>query len=129
MVDNFMVSLSWFIFPLSPLPSLFYLYLPYSTSSSTSSSFSASLLSPSSVSSALVEAEKASVSFSNPDVIRCLVKTGAGKPKFSDIFSEPCHTFVWSPAKVTGKKIENMRVVSVSSGGQHTALLVSGSET
>ena len=36
---------------------------------------------------------------------------------------------VWSPAKVTGKKIENMRVVAVSSGGQHTALLVSGSET
>ena len=36
---------------------------------------------------------------------------------------------VWSPAKVTGKKIENMRVVAVSSGGQHTALLVSASET
>ena len=36
---------------------------------------------------------------------------------------------MWSPAKVTGKKIENMRVVAVSSGGQHTALLVSVSET
>ena len=36
---------------------------------------------------------------------------------------------VWSPAKVTGKKIENARVLAVSSGGQHTALLVSASET
>ena len=33
------------------------------------------------------------------------------------------------PAKVTGKKIEIARVLAVSSGGQHTALLVSASET
>lgn len=31
---------------------------------------------------------------------------------------------IWTPTKVTGKKIENRRVLSVSAGGQHTALLV-----
>ena len=31
---------------------------------------------------------------------------------------------VWSPEKVTGKKIGNRRTLSVSAGGQHTALLV-----
>ena len=36
---------------------------------------------------------------------------------------------VWLPAKLTGKKIEIARVLAVSSGGQHTALLVSASET
>ncbi|CAI8024748.1 Regulator of chromosome condensation [Geodia barretti] len=33
---------------------------------------------------------------------------------------------VWTPQKVTGKKIENRKVLSVSVGGQHTVLLVSG---
>ena len=32
---------------------------------------------------------------------------------------------VWSPVKITGKKIENRKILSVSSGGQHSALLVS----
>ena len=32
---------------------------------------------------------------------------------------------VWTPVKMTGKKIENRRVLSASAGGQHTALLVS----
>ena len=32
---------------------------------------------------------------------------------------------VWTPVKVTGKKIENRRILSVSSGGQHTVVLVS----
>ena len=36
---------------------------------------------------------------------------------------------VWLPTKVTGKKIEIARVLAVSSGAQHTALLVSASET
>ena len=31
---------------------------------------------------------------------------------------------VWTPAKVSGKKIENRKILSVSAGGQHTALLV-----
>ena len=31
---------------------------------------------------------------------------------------------VWSPVVVTGKKLEDKRVLSVSGGGQHTALLV-----
>lgn len=31
---------------------------------------------------------------------------------------------VWSPEVVTGKKLENKKVLSVSAGGQHTALLV-----
>ena len=33
---------------------------------------------------------------------------------------------VWTPQKVTGKKMENRKVLSVSVGGQHTVLLVSG---
>ena len=32
---------------------------------------------------------------------------------------------VWTPERVTGKKIENRRTLAVSAGGQHTALLVS----
>ena len=31
---------------------------------------------------------------------------------------------IWSPEVVTGKKLENKKVLSVSAGGQHTALLV-----
>ena len=32
---------------------------------------------------------------------------------------------VWTPERVTGKKIENRRTLAVTAGGQHTALLVS----
>ena len=32
---------------------------------------------------------------------------------------------IWTPEKVTGKRIENRKILSVSAGGQHTALLVS----
>lgn len=35
---------------------------------------------------------------------------------------------VWAPVKVAGKKIENRRILTVSAGGQHTALLVSRPE-
>lgn len=35
---------------------------------------------------------------------------------------------VWVPVKVTGKKIENRRILNISAGGQHTALLVSRPE-
>ena len=35
---------------------------------------------------------------------------------------------VWTPSKVTGKKIENRRILSVSAGGQHTALLVNDTD-
>ena len=35
---------------------------------------------------------------------------------------------VWTPAKVTGKKIENCRILSASAGGQHTALIVSNTD-
>lgn len=31
---------------------------------------------------------------------------------------------VWSPVEMTGKQLENRLVLAVSSGGQHTALLV-----
>ena len=31
----------------------------------------------------------------------------------------------WEPVKVTGKKMENKKVIAVSGGGQHTAILVS----
>ena len=31
----------------------------------------------------------------------------------------------WSPTKITGKKMENRRVLAVSAGGQHAALLIS----
>lgn len=31
---------------------------------------------------------------------------------------------VWSPYKMTGKQLEKRDVLSVSSGGQHTVLLV-----
>ncbi len=34
----------------------------------------------------------------------------------------------WIPVKITGKKIENCRVIDASAGGQHTALLVSNQE-
>ncbi len=30
----------------------------------------------------------------------------------------------WEPTKITGKKLEGMKVIGVSSGGQHSALLV-----
>ena len=30
----------------------------------------------------------------------------------------------WSPVRVTGKKIEGLRAVGVSAGGQHTAILM-----
>ena len=36
---------------------------------------------------------------------------------------------VWTPTQVTGKKIENRRIFAVSSGGQHTAVLVSQDDT
>ena len=32
---------------------------------------------------------------------------------------------VWTPVKITGKKVESRRVIGASAGGQHTALLVS----
>ena len=35
---------------------------------------------------------------------------------------------VWTPERVTGKKMENRRTLAVSVGGQHTALLVSNSD-
>lgn len=35
---------------------------------------------------------------------------------------------VWSPVEMTGKQLENRRVLAVSSGGQHTVLLVSDKE-
>ncbi|NXD98754.1 RCC1 protein, partial [Chaetorhynchus papuensis] len=35
---------------------------------------------------------------------------------------------VWSPVEMTGKQLENRRVLAVSSGGQHTVLLVSDRE-
>ena len=35
---------------------------------------------------------------------------------------------VWTPERVTGKKMENRRTLTVSVGGQHTALLVSNSD-
>ena len=35
---------------------------------------------------------------------------------------------IWKPVKVAGKKIENRRILTVSAGGQHTALLVSRPE-
>ena len=36
---------------------------------------------------------------------------------------------VWTPERVTGKKMANRRTLAVSVGGQHTALLVSSSVT
>ena len=35
---------------------------------------------------------------------------------------------VWTPVRVTGKKIEGLRTLSVSAGGQHTALLMTTDE-
>ena len=35
---------------------------------------------------------------------------------------------VWTPERVTEKKMENRRTLAVSVGGQHTALLVSNSD-
>uniref|UniRef100_A0A674HFI8 Regulator of chromosome condensation 1 n=1 Tax=Taeniopygia guttata TaxID=59729 RepID=A0A674HFI8_TAEGU len=35
---------------------------------------------------------------------------------------------VWSPVEMTGKQLENRQVLAVSSGGQHTVLLVSDKE-
>ncbi len=35
----------------------------------------------------------------------------------------------WTPVKITGKKIENCRILDASAGGQHTALLVSNEES
>lgn len=35
---------------------------------------------------------------------------------------------VWSPVEMTGKQLENRVVLSVSSGGQHTVLLVKDKE-
>lgn len=35
---------------------------------------------------------------------------------------------VWSPVEMKGKQLENRRVLAVSSGGQHTVLLVSEKE-
>lgn len=34
----------------------------------------------------------------------------------------------WSPVEMTGKQLENRMVLSVSSGGQHTVLLVKDKE-
>lgn len=35
---------------------------------------------------------------------------------------------VWSPVEMTGKQLENRAVLAVSSGGQHTVLLVRDKE-
>lgn len=35
---------------------------------------------------------------------------------------------VWSPVEMTGKQLENRTVLAVSSGGQHTVLLVKDKE-
>lgn len=32
----------------------------------------------------------------------------------------------WSPVEMTGKQLENREVLTVSSGGQHTVLLIKG---